>query len=375
VDAEYESDKTSERRRRSLRASAEQGRPHGRNLYGYRRVYDERTRELVRVEEHPDQAPVVKEAAMRILRRDSIYSVAREFNRRGIPPRCPKQHRQDGTAGWNPVAIKAMLRQPAYAGKRVLRGKVVADAMWEPLIDLASWEELQTILVATDRKRPRDHTAKHLLSMIARCGVCNAPLKCWTNHYTPQRSLPDGSPAPRRDYLNYACGRLPGLTAANEPRGAHVSINVQTLDEIVCELLFERLSQSDFASGAANQSVQAKVERRRLIDEIAAHEAYLDSVRAQAASLQRFDLIVDQESRIQPLIRDRRDALAEMVEIDPYVREFIALGDPHTEWEKLNLADQRRIVRAVVTPRVHRLERGKRSRRELNEQRVEPIWL
>ncbi|MGS0561364.1 hypothetical protein [Microbacterium aurugineum] len=150
---------------------------------------------------------------------------------------------------------------------------------------------------------------------------------------------------------------------------------VQTLDEIVVELLFERLSQPDFASGAANQSEQAKTQRRRLIDEIAAHEAYLDSVRAQAASLRRFDLIIDQEARVQPRIRDGREALADLSEIDPYVREFMDLGDPRVEWETLSLADQRRIIRAVFTPRVHRLERAKRSRRELNEQRVEPIWV
>ncbi|MCK2024354.1 recombinase family protein [Microbacterium sp. kSW2-24] len=374
VDAEYESEKTSERRRRSSSASAEQGRPHGRNLYGYRRVYDEQTRELVRVEEHPDQAPIVKEAAMRIMRHDSIYSVAREFNRRGVPPRCPRQHPLDGTGGWNPAAIKAMLRQPAYVGKRVLRGNVVADAIWGPLIDPESWEELQAILCQSDRKRPRDHTAKHLLSTIARCGVCNAPLKCWTNHYTPRKPLSDGSPAPRRGYLNYACGRLPGLAAPDEPRGFHVSISVQTLDEIVCELLFARLSSADFTSGTANQGKQAQTERRRLIDEIAAYEDYLDSVRADAAALQRFDLIIDQESRLQPLIRDCREALAEMSAIDPYVREFIDRGEPDVQWKELDLADQRRIVRAVLTPRVHRLERAKRGRRELNEQRVEPVW-
>ncbi len=71
VDAEYESDKTSERLLRSVRAAAELGKPHGKNLYGYRRVYDPQTRRLLRIEEHPEQAPIVKEAAQRILRGDS----------------------------------------------------------------------------------------------------------------------------------------------------------------------------------------------------------------------------------------------------------------------------------------------------------------
>lgn len=90
VDAEYESDKTSERRKRSARASADAGRPHGRNTYGFLRVYDERTRELVRVEPHPEQAPVVQEAARRLLNGDSACAIARDLNARDIPPRRGK---------------------------------------------------------------------------------------------------------------------------------------------------------------------------------------------------------------------------------------------------------------------------------------------
>src|SRR5690625_4241949 len=41
VDSEYETDKMSERIRRSTAANAEQGRPHGKNLYGYRRTYEQ----------------------------------------------------------------------------------------------------------------------------------------------------------------------------------------------------------------------------------------------------------------------------------------------------------------------------------------------
>lgn len=40
VDSEYESAKTSERIRRNVRAAAEAGRVHGKNLYGYQRIYD-----------------------------------------------------------------------------------------------------------------------------------------------------------------------------------------------------------------------------------------------------------------------------------------------------------------------------------------------
>lgn len=77
VDAEYESDKTYERLLRSVRAAAECGSPHGKNLYGYVRGYDPQTRRLLRIEEHPEQAAVVREAARRILAGDSFRARSR----------------------------------------------------------------------------------------------------------------------------------------------------------------------------------------------------------------------------------------------------------------------------------------------------------
>ncbi|ONK25217.1 hypothetical protein BLX87_00960 [Bacillus sp. VT-16-64] len=97
VDAEYESDKTSERIRRNVRAAAEAGRPHGKNVYGYQRVYDGKTRELLRVDEHLEQAAIVREAARRVLAGESFYAIAKDFNLRGIPPRRPTrvEHRKN----------------------------------------------------------------------------------------------------------------------------------------------------------------------------------------------------------------------------------------------------------------------------------------
>lgn len=40
VDSEYESAKTSKRLQRDMRSNAEKGRPHGKKIYGYRRIKD-----------------------------------------------------------------------------------------------------------------------------------------------------------------------------------------------------------------------------------------------------------------------------------------------------------------------------------------------
>src|SRR5699024_12608606 len=64
VDSEYETDKMSDRIRRAVNASAKEGRPHGKNLYGYRRTYVQGPSgpQLDSVEPDPVTAPIVREA-------------------------------------------------------------------------------------------------------------------------------------------------------------------------------------------------------------------------------------------------------------------------------------------------------------------------
>lgn len=89
MDSEYQSTKTSVRVRRHVRANAEKGRPHGKSIYGYLRVYDSETRRLIEVVEHPEHGPIVREAAARVFAGETFYAIAKDFNARGVPTRRP----------------------------------------------------------------------------------------------------------------------------------------------------------------------------------------------------------------------------------------------------------------------------------------------
>ena len=65
---------TSKRIQRRMRRMATEGLPHGKIPYGYRRVYDPKTRRLLRQE--PDTAPVVREIARRLLAGEALGAVA-----------------------------------------------------------------------------------------------------------------------------------------------------------------------------------------------------------------------------------------------------------------------------------------------------------
>ncbi|WP_026926836.1 recombinase family protein [Granulicoccus phenolivorans] len=367
VDSEYESAKTSARIRRSVKAAAEQGRPHGKNLYGYRRVYDETTRRLLRIEPHPEQAPVVQEAARRFLAGETFYAIAKNFNERGIPPRRPSHTERRRHYGWTPPAVKEMIGKPAYAGKRQFRGEVVSDALWPPLIDPEVWEtKLLPQLNSESRRRTNDWPARHLLAGIAVCGVCGAGARVGKQNQGRPQFATDGTALPRKHYNTYVCSGVPGRT------GFHVAMKKDHLDEVVTEFLLQRLQRPDFlaTTGRADHGVDA--ERLALLAEIEEHRSYLAKVREQAAARKRMDILFDQEDRIQPLIDAAKKRLETLAATDPLVVELAASDDVRSSWEALPLAGQRRVIRALMTPRIMPVSEGKRGRRGVDHERVDP---
>lgn len=373
VDAEYESDKTSERRRRSARASADEGRPHGRNIYGYFRVYDEHTRELLRVEPHPDQAPVVVEAARRVLEGESFYTIARDFNARRVPTRQAKRRPPLEVEAWSPSIVKQMLRIPAYAGKRDYKGVIIGDGMWDALIPFEDWQQLQLIMGAPSRRGPRDHTAKYLLSTIARCGVCGAPLQSWRESLRGR--LRNGADSDERPPLYYFCPGVPGRPRGVERERWHASIRATFLEHTVLSQLFERMARPELFSPPETSDEESRTHRASLLATIAENEEYLESVKAMAAKTLRLDLLIDQEARIQPKLEAARRALRRSFPIDPNIDLLLNSDDRGKTWNALGVVEQRRVIRRVVTPVVHRLHGGSKGTREGSSHRVEMIWL
>lgn len=369
VDSEYESAKTSERIRRDVRAAAEQGRVHGKNLYGYRRVYDNGTGILDSIQRDPEQAPIVEEAARRVLAGEALYSIAKDFNRRGIPPRRPsrKEHRKH--LGWTPPAVKQMLATPSYAGKRQHRGKIVADGMWPPLIDPGVWEKrLMPLLHAPERKRTNDWPAKHLLAGIAVCGACGAAVRVGKQNAGPRKFDGDGKELPREKYHTYVCAGVPGKT------GFHVTMKEDHLDRVVTELVVARLERPDFLSTVGRQDGSVDEERERIRLEITGHQEYLDEVRNQAAARHDMSLLFDQEDRIRPLIDAAQRRLENLAGTDPKVIELAASGRVRDTWDSLPLAGRRQVIRALMRPRIRPIGKAWKGQRGINFDRVDPGW-
>ena len=75
----------------------------------------------------PAEAETIKDAASRVLRGESIRSIAFDFNDRDIKP---------ATGGrWAGSTLRRMLISPRIAGLREHNGDVVGDAAWPAIID------------------------------------------------------------------------------------------------------------------------------------------------------------------------------------------------------------------------------------------------
>ncbi len=177
VDAEYvEANKM--RVRRAMRRLAGEGRPTGGRSFGYRGAIGpdgRRTLEVV-----AEEADAIRWAADAVLRGDTLASIARAFTARGIP-----QCRQG--RGWTPTTIRALLTKPSVAGLRPDPDGLLISAVWEPILQRSTWSRVQGVLSSpmvlvradgtlyrTERRHRR--SIRHLLSGLAVCGVCGAPV-------------------------------------------------------------------------------------------------------------------------------------------------------------------------------------------------------
>ncbi len=228
VDAAAETDLLSIRVKRGHAGAAAEGKPPGGPTpYGYKRTFDPDTGKRTGQKPHEVEAPFVAEIFERIAAGNTVLGLANEFNDRQVP-------RSNGYP-WTPGAIRTIVHNPAYFAGRTLNGRTHRGT-WEPLVDEGLWLAAQQVLDDPERRKTRPGRQKHLLSYLARCGVCDR----WVNQVV-------------------GCYRC---------LNGHVSIPKEPVDEIVSTLILDRLSRADaepiLEAGSDLELREARVEAARL---------------------------------------------------------------------------------------------------------------
>jgi DNA invertase Pin-like site-specific DNA recombinase len=333
--AEDESARTSERVCRGVRSAAMSGRPTGRVLYGYRRTYDGDTGELTGQVVEAEQAAIVTEIAGRFLGGDSIRSIFRDLNGRGVAT-------PTGEGRWSHRQVTRVLRNPGYAARRVHRGEVVGPADWPEIIDGEDFDRIQAKLDDPARQITRQRAVVHLLTGIARCGVCGSGLQ-----YAQDKGRP-----------KYGC----------RSDGFHVVRDKEKLDAFVVATVLRRLRRKDaavrFDDRPSPQVLRARAEVdeiRRRLDEAAAAYANGDLSLPMLTKIEADLNVKFAEAQKRARYAGLPSSVAEMVQ-----------GDPGAVWDRLTVEQRRDVLRSLVTVRVDRVEVP--GRRGFDPKSVTILW-
>jgi recombinase len=108
-------------------------------------------------------------AAARVLRGESLRSIAMDWNERGV--------KIVGGGTWQGSMIRRVLMSPRIAGLKEHRGEIVSQAKWPAIIDRATHDRLVGLL-GDESRRPANYgrSRVHPLAGLLYCGSCGGHL-------------------------------------------------------------------------------------------------------------------------------------------------------------------------------------------------------
>jgi len=361
IDSEYESAKTSLRVQRDTAAAARKGRPHGKAGYGYVRVYSQRTGELETQLVEPSEAAVIVELFQRLYRGNSLRSIARDFEARGVRTRSGKvfsdEHlRSVAYNGYAYVSLRRHIAGAKRGQRRETDNTSFYPGSWPPILvteddqpDRELFFAVRKMLgnparVTNGSMRPRGTTSRgrravHLYSSLPACGVCGVPAVVRRRYDQPSRKL------------NYLC-----------PDG-HVRLDYEQFEGHITAVIVDYLSREDHPGGDLSAREQARGAGLRAVREnVRSIKDELDDLATQLGQgLITATLAAAAEPGILARLRAAEARETELMTPDPLVGLFQRGAGAEARWQKLTFDVQRRIAEILLTPAVlgqPRLERA-----------------
>jgi DNA invertase Pin-like site-specific DNA recombinase len=163
----HEVEQAAARIKAAKRQAADEGRTSGGHCYGYEAdplaPKHHKKRLIV-----PEEAEAIRGAAAAVLAGTSMRRATMNLNGAGIKPLR--------AARWSQKTLHDLLVNPTIAGRRVYRGEDVGPADWEPTISYEMHLRLVGLLSGDTRPDGYSSRVVYLLSGIALCGKCGAPV-------------------------------------------------------------------------------------------------------------------------------------------------------------------------------------------------------
>jgi site-specific DNA recombinase len=353
--ARYESEHKGERQRRQIQQAAEAGHQvaGGRRPYGYT-LHRGTGRITATVD--PVEGPIVQDCAHRVLAGESIASITRDLNLRGVLT----------SAGncWNRTTLRRMLCSArisgrrehiptdSYQGVRPLVGEIVsATSDWPAIISVADSDRLRALLTRPERRLTTGGARKHLLSGILHCARCGCPMVGRSSRgvlrYVCNKN-PDGGKG--------ACGRM-YITAA--PTDEHIRDLVLTaLDS---PAMADRLRQRD--------NPDPDLHARIRVDEDALENLAADHGNGEISRAEWKAARTPIVARLDAA-RARLVASTQTTALDGFVGTY---DDMRVRWEAANTSQRRAVITAVIDRVVVAPATGA-GRNRFDPDRLQPVW-
>lgn len=323
-----------------LQTIAEEGRPSGATGYGYTRSVGPDLRPALVPD--PVEAAVVRRIVQEVAEGASLGLVATRLNRDGIP--TPR-----GSSVWRRETVKAIATAPRIVGDRVHRGKVVAKARWEPIVNRELWDRAQRS-IGTPRKRSGERRRYLLTGGLAVCDACGTALISG-NQYN--RGVQPAYICPHPSRHDGGCGKL--------------SVLADRLEAHVVQVVEGWLAALDFAEAVEALYAGDQAEATPLRRELAEIEAQLIALAENNA---RDLLDFEYQAARKRLLTDRGRVLSELAELPPVVEvdpvEIVAA------WREGGNETRREIVRVLADLPI-RVRRGPRQP-VADRVVIEPRW-
>jgi DNA invertase Pin-like site-specific DNA recombinase len=333
--ARSESDAKSRRNVRKHEELAAAGKVSGGGSRPYGYEADKRT---IRAEE----AEVIRDCATRVLAGDSLRSICKDMNARGVLTVMGKQ--------WSPQTLRRMLMGPRISGQRAHHGEIVAKAEWPAIITARQTQQLRAKLGDPDRRTNRT-ARRYLLTRLLRCSHCGTQL------YARPRA--DGS---RR----YVCASGPGFGGCGK-----VTVVADPVEAFVVEAVLHRLESPKLSEALAKPSTDAKADDWQA--EVERTQAQLDELAGMwaAGEITRGEWLKARPpiEKRQTTAKKRLAALNRTTALLPFLADAARVRE---QWQAMTLTRQQQIVAAlldhvVVGPAV-------RGRNRFDHSRLAAVW-
>ncbi|WP_053207361.1 recombinase family protein [Jiangella muralis] len=317
-DAEKEAWKIKERVNRGMAQAARDGKMHGgQTSYGYRKVYDPATGKLIGTEIDESEAPIVRELFRRVREGNTLASITRDFEQRGIRSRSGKVLSHQ--------TLRGMLTRPVYTALRINKGKEF-DGNWPAIVDRETWAAVQRILTGPDRvASPNAGKLTHEFSHAVKCDVCGSGL---TVGYE------------RKATGEYRCAGKGCISGIDKP----------TLDAAMRGVVFAYLAREadSWETAAENENAEIRAVRAEIEKLTLDREQLADKVASGAVSLEFAARVENGLTQRLTAAQARERELSMPSEL----RDLLGGSTANIEatWDAMPIAARRRVASMMLSP-------------------------